>query len=150
MEELIEAVPQSPESFLYQAYAVEGAPDEERLEAHMQRRVDLLTRMTDNDREHIAVQLIRQEQSEKTRNLVRERRRIREREQARKEGLAKRHEAKKEVSLDAAKQYQEQLEEEFDEPKSKTRKRKAAPKQSEKLVKIDGRQDQETDGPSEE
>lgn len=149
-EEVLVAETQSPESYIYQPFASEVEPDKERVDELMQRRLDLMSRMNESDKMHNAMVSYQHELSEKTRNLVRERRRVREQEIRRKEAVeARRQEKPKEKVLDAAKQYQEQLNEEFDEPKAKIRRRKAAPPQNEKFVPVNGREDEEASGNSE-
>lgn len=144
MDEVIQAVEQSPESFLYHQFAVEGEGDVERSESFMQRRLDLMARITESDKMHTAMIDYNQELSEKTRTLVRERRRAREAEHRRRDAIeARRAERPKQELADAAVQYQKQLEELYDEPKSKTRKRKTTAKKVEEPVEIDGRTDEE-------
>lgn len=123
---IYEAEPASPESFIYQVEAVEQAEDAERAENFLKRRNDLLERINEEDKMHNAMIVYQRECSDKTRELVRQRRRVRESEEKRRAGLERSIETRrKEVVLDASQQYQKELEAKYDAPKSKLRRPKA-------------------------
>jgi hypothetical protein len=144
-EVVYEATPSSPESFIYQVEAAEGVGDEELAETFLQRRNDLLGRINEEDKMHNAMIIYQQECSEKTRDLVRQRRRVREGEEKRRAGFEKSLESRsKTKALDASQQYQKELEAKYDEPKSKLRKPKAqTPKVPTGFIAVP------TDGPTE-
>jgi hypothetical protein len=150
---IYEATPSSPESFIYQVQAVESEADETKSEEFLQRRNDLLGRINEEDKMHTAMILYQKECSEKTRDLVRQRRRAREAEEKRRAGFEKSVESRRKTeALDASQQYQKELEAKYDEPKSKLRKPKA---QTSKVptgfiaVPADGPKEAQTDGTTE-
>jgi len=123
---IYEATPSSPESFIYQVEAVEQEEDKEKAESFLQRRNDLLGRINEDDKMHNAMITYQQECSDKTREIVRQRRRVRESEEKRRAGFEKSVESRRKTEvLDASQQYQKELEAKYDEPKSKLRKPKA-------------------------
>jgi hypothetical protein len=155
-EELViyETAPSSPESFIYQVEAVEGQGDEEKAETFLRRRNDLLDRINEQDKMHIAMNAYNQECSEKTRDLVRQRRRVRESEERRRAGFEKSLEGRRKAVevLTAEQQHQKTLEETYDQPKSKLRQRKAkAPQFPQGFIPVipDGPTETQNDGPTE-
>jgi hypothetical protein len=155
-EELViyETAPTSPESFIYQVEAVEDIGDVDKAETFLQRRTDLLARINEQDKMHIAMNAYHQECSEKTRDLVRQRRRARGAEERRRAGLEKSIEGRRKAVdvLTAEQQHQKTLDETYDQPKSKLRQRKTkAPQVPSGFIPVipDGPTEAQVDGPTE-
>lgn len=163
-EEIVEATPSPPDSFIYQPVAVEAEQDLERTEEILQRRNDLLARINEESKMHTAMILYNEECSNKTRELVRQRRRVRENIEKQKEGLRRAQESRRKASgFEAEATYEDKLKAEFDDPKSKVRRRKNPPAQVTNFIPApshtpkeggsplegDGRATQEVDGAAE-
>lgn len=159
MDEMIMIADSVPEeAVMYLPYEENDGDVERRLEL-LSRRTDLMGRISESDKMHTAMVAYEQECSEKTRELVRARRRAREAEEKRLDGLRRANEARrvaKPLELTAEQMHEKQLEEMFDEPKSKLRKRRVSPKAQPQKgegvvdVKRDGRTPEEIAGSQEE
>ncbi len=128
-EETLIAQEVSDASFLYQPHGVEGLENTEKINEYMQRRTDLMGRIAEADKMHNAMISYEHECSQKTRDLVRSRRRLRESHERSQEALAQSREARRKPKpLEGEDLYKAQLEATYDNPKSKLRTKKTKTK----------------------